>query len=74
MSSAKVKKTLWRDIGDLRLPNGNWRLGRAAKCIAHLLGLPASAVIFMRPKSQRAFSSKKLGSLRAEWQTYKGRS
>ena len=66
-SGGAEKKSLWRDIGDLRLPNSIWRVGRAAKWWAERLGLPPDAVVMVRPGGKRARSDKTLKSLRREW-------
>ena len=63
----KTGKTLWRDIGDLRLPNATWRLGKAAAWWAKRLGLPKGSVVFLNPDGSRARSNKTLGSLRSDW-------
>lgn len=64
--SAKTK-TLWRDIGDLRLRNSILRVGGAAKWWAAKLGLSPEAVVMVRPGGKRARSDKTLKSLRREW-------
>jgi hypothetical protein len=64
------RKSNWSDIGDLRLPNGTWRLGRAARWFENVLGLPAGAVLFALPNGRRARTDKKLGSLRNEWNSH----
>jgi hypothetical protein len=63
----RTTKTNWSDIGDLRRPNANWRLRRAAQWFASHLDLPAGSVVFMLPNGRRARKDKKLGSLRADW-------
>jgi len=60
-------KSLWRDIGPLRLPNPRWKLGHAADSWADMLGLPAGAVKIVRPSGQPARSDKRLGALQREW-------
>ena len=62
------KKTFWKDIGDLRRPNSNWRIGRAARWYESVLDLPEGAVRFVNPDGRVARSDKKLGSLRMTWQ------
>jgi hypothetical protein len=61
------KESLWRDIGDLRLPSSNWRLGRAANWWATRLGLPKGSVVFLRPNGKKARADKVLKALRREW-------
>jgi hypothetical protein len=61
----RESKTFWKDIGDLRLPNSNWRLGRAARWWAETLDLPVEAIRFVLPGGRLARSDKKLASLRA---------
>ena len=63
----KTQKSKWSDIADLRRPNATWRLGKAARWYAQVLGLPADAIMFVRPTGSSARSDKKLGSLRDEW-------
>ena len=65
----KTKKTLWKDIGDLRMPHSTWRLGRAAKWWAQTLGLPNGAVVFRNPDGRQARSDKTLGALRQDWES-----
>jgi len=64
----RESKTFWKDIGDLRRPNSNWRIGRAARWYESVLGLPEGAVRFMNPDGRVARSDKKLGSLRLSWE------
>ena len=61
-------KSNWSDIGDLRKPNSRWRLGRAARWYASVLGIPDGAVVFLRPDGRQARSDKSLGALRDDWQ------
>jgi hypothetical protein len=63
----QVRKTFWKDIGDLRKPNANWRLGRAARWYENILDLPDGAVRFTNADGSTARSNKKLGSLRRDW-------
>ena len=60
MASEKTRKTNWKDVGDLRRPNSNWRLKGAARWYAARLGLPAGAVVFLNPDGRRARSDKTL--------------
>lgn len=60
-------KTFWKEVGDLRRPNANWRLGRAARWWEAALDLPRGAVQFVLPSGRVARSDEKLGSLRSEW-------
>jgi len=61
-------KTYWKDIGDVRRPNANWRLDNAARYLAEqLLCLPAGTIVFLRPDGTRARGNKTLGALRKEW-------
>jgi hypothetical protein len=62
-----AKKTNWKDIGDLRKPNSNWRLGGAAQWWARALGLPDGAVVFLNPDGRHARSDKTLKALRNDW-------
>jgi hypothetical protein len=62
-----MAKKNWKDIGDLRLPNPKWRLGRAAAWFALQLGLPPGALVFRRPDGSVARSDKTLGALRLDW-------
>lgn len=66
--TTQIRKTCWKDIGDLRRPNPNWRLGRAARWYESVLDLPSGAVCFLNPDRSPARSDKKLGSLRRQWQ------
>jgi hypothetical protein len=61
------KKSLWRRIGPLRLPNPRWQLGNAANSWAERLGLPPGAVKILRPSGQSARRDKSLGALQKEW-------
>jgi hypothetical protein len=63
----KTKKTNWNDIGDLRLPNPKWRIGRAAKWFAERLGLPKGAGVFRNPDGSKARIDKSLQALRRDW-------
>lgn len=60
-------KTNWKDIGDLRLPNSQWRLGKAARWFEERLGLPRGTVAFVRPSGKKARPDKTLKALKAEW-------
>lgn len=66
----RLSKTNWKDIGDLRRPNANWRLGKAARYFERLVELPAGTLAFLRPDGSRARTNKTLGGLRAEWIRY----
>lgn len=61
-------KTYWKDIGDLRLPNSQWRLSRAARWFEKKLGLPKGAVAFVRPTNDEVPPEMTLKALKAEWQ------
>ena len=63
----KIRKTLWRDIGDLRRPNSTWRVRRAARWWARTLGLPDDAVVLLNPDGRRARANKTLRSLKRDW-------
>ncbi len=64
----KTTKTNWSDIGDLRLPNAKWRVGRAAKWFGKRLGLPSEAVVFRNPDGSKARTDKSLKALRRDWE------
>jgi hypothetical protein len=68
-----AKKSNWKDIGDLRLPNSTWRLGKAARWFEKRLGLSSGALLFFRPDGSRARSDKTLRTLREEWTRKKAR-
>jgi hypothetical protein len=61
------RKSLWRDVGQLRLPNPRWKLGSAADAWAEKLGLLPGAVKIFRPSGRPARSDKTLGALQQEW-------
>lgn len=67
MASEKPRKSNWKDIGDLRKPNSNWRLKGAARWYADALGLPPEAVVFVNPDGRHARSDKTLKALREDW-------
>ena len=68
MAAAKnVKKTNWKDIGDLRSPHPAWRLGRAARWFEERLGLPAGVIAFQNPDKSKARTDKTLKALRRDW-------
>jgi hypothetical protein len=63
-------KSNWSSIGNLRKPNSNWRLGRAARWFEERLGLPAGTIVFVRPNGVHARINKTLNALREEWKHY----
>jgi hypothetical protein len=67
---AKVRektKTNWKDIGDLRLPNSRWRIGKAAKWFEGRLELPSGVIAFRNPDGTKARTDKTLKALRRDW-------
>jgi hypothetical protein len=66
-SNGRTTKTYWKDLGELRRPNANWRLGKAARYFERLLDLPAGSITFVRPDGSHARTNKTLGGLREEW-------
>jgi hypothetical protein len=66
-STRKTGKTNWGDIGDLRLPNSNWRIGRAAHWFEKRLGLPKGVIAFYNPDGSKARVDKSLKALRRDW-------
>ncbi len=68
----KTIKTNWKDIGDLRLPNPAWRIGKAAKWFEERLGLPMGIITFRNPDGSKARVDKSLRALRRDWDS-KGR-
>jgi hypothetical protein len=58
--------TNYKDLR-LRSPRSDWRLGRAERWIADLLGIPTDAVRLLLPDGRDARSDKTLGSLRKDW-------
>jgi len=66
-TARKTTKTNWKDIGDLRLPNPAWRIGRAAKWFEERLGLPSGVIEFRNPDGGKARTDKTLKSLRRDW-------
>ena len=65
--TTSARKTFWKDIGDLRRPNSNWRLGGAARWYERVLDLPSGTVRFVNSDGTTARSDKRLDSLRREW-------
>ena len=60
--------TAYRDLR-LRKPRADWRVGRAEKWFAELLGIPKEAVQLMLPLGKRrARADKTIGALRHDWQ------
>lgn len=60
--------TNYKDLR-LRRPRSDWRVGRAEKWIAGVLGIPSEAVQLMLPKGdRRARADKTIGALRRDWQ------
>jgi hypothetical protein len=70
MAGQAPRKTNWKDVGQLRKPNANWRMGKAARYLAGLLDLPEASLVFVRPHGENARSNKTLGALREEWVLY----
>jgi hypothetical protein len=66
-NARKTTKTNWRDIGDLRLPNSTWRIGKAAKWFEERLGLPKGVIVFKNPDDSNARVDKTLKALRRDW-------
>jgi hypothetical protein len=67
---AKLRKSTkknWRDIGDLRLPNPAWRIGKAAKWFEARLDLPKGVIVFRNPDGSKARIDKSLKALRRDW-------
>jgi hypothetical protein len=64
-----MKKTFWKDIGDLRKPSPKWRLGRAARWYEVRLGLPKGAVRFLNPDGKPARPDMKLETLREQYES-----
>ena len=62
-----AKKSNWKDIGDLRMPNLTWRVGNAARWFEKRLGLPERTISFTNPDGSKARSDKTLKVLRKEW-------
>lgn len=67
MLRSRVRTTNWKDVGRLRRPHAEWRLGRAAPFLARLMALPPGSVVFLNPDGTRCRADKKLGSLRRDW-------
>jgi hypothetical protein len=66
-NARRMTKANWRDIGDLRLPNSNWRIGKAAKWFEARLGLPKGVIVFRNPNGSKARVDKSLKALRRDW-------
>ena len=66
-AAKKAKKTNWKDIGDLRLPNPAWRIGGAARWFEERLGLPPGVIAFQNPDKSKARTDKTLKALRRDW-------
>lgn len=67
MKKGGTRKSSWKNVGDLRMPNANWRLRGASRWWARAVGLPDEAVVFLNPDGSRARSDKTLGALRKDW-------
>ena len=72
-SREQLPITNYRDLR-LRKPRADWRVGKAEKWIADVLGLPEEAVQLMLPAGgRRARADKTIGALRRDWQASKER-
>jgi hypothetical protein len=49
---------------DLRCPQGNWKIRRAASFLERMLRIRPGSIVFVRPNGQRAKPDKAIGSLR----------
>jgi len=59
-----MKKTLWKNVGELRRPNPTWQVRNAARWFEELLGIPPGSVVFLRADGERAGPTATVGSLR----------
>jgi hypothetical protein len=56
-----------QNLGDLRLPNPAWRIGKAAKWFEARLDLPKGVIVFRNPDGSKARIDKSLKALRRDW-------
>jgi hypothetical protein len=70
--SRRTTKSNWGDIGDLRLPNSKWRIGKAAQWFEGRLGLPKGVIVFRNPDGTKARVDKSLKTLRRDWERGNG--
>lgn len=66
-TARKTAKANWKDIGDLRLANSTWRIGRAANWFEKRPGLPKGVIAFYNPNGNKARMDRLLKTLRCDW-------